>query len=574
MEWEPSDLPVRARATRTLTAQRDLLIYWSHVRNRAIRLTKQGLVRKRVMRSINECLLVPDAAVSVALTERDAVHLRFMRLILQELGLLIQEQGALHANSPAGQVPHFWRMSLVQRVTACLEAWRCMKGWSELSSLRLSSLELDLPGARHKLLQELRTLPVMEWLSAERFSNRLIAQAPPLLFAVQDHAQSRSGSPGAVATNNGRLGEIEAVFVAAALSGPLHWLGLIDVLADGERLLALRVNVSGAQALGLVPVDESQEPSQGQLIVQPNFRVFALGPVSDAVLAYLEIFAERVKADESAFEYVLLRERAYTAQRHGFSISQLAAFLEEESSFPVPSNVQRTLLEWERQQERIVVHRAVSLCEASEPQLLDQLWADGTIRLHMERRLAPTAALIRRGQTTALQEALLQHDILPTLSPADEPCTNRVQMMPDGELCPIRMGPDLLLEACLRCLAEERSGRYYITEEAVKAALLRGMGASEYLEQLSALHHGPMPPELRARIEAWAGGRTQAYLRQAILLELEDSSTTEDLLSEPEIAPLLSRFPEDPSGRLLLVHTDDRERLRRALAARGVELIS
>jgi hypothetical protein len=81
-----------------------------------------------------------------------------------------------------------------------------------------------------------------------------------------------------------------------------------------------------------------------------------------------------------------------------------------------------------------------------------------------------------------------------------------------------------------------------------------------------------LPAEFQSRIKAWGGYYGKAHLRQAILLEVKDASTADDLLSEPELAPLLSRFPGDPSGRLLLVQTDDRERLRLALAMRGVEL--
>jgi hypothetical protein len=150
-----------------------------------------------------------------------------------------------------------------------------------------------------------------------------------------------------------------------------------------------------------------------------------------------------------------------------------------------------------------VFHRSVSLLQAATPDLLEELWDDAGLQMHFQRRLTPTVALLRGGRWAAVQEALLKRHMLPASSQDGDPCAGRVQAMEDGELRPVHPGPDLLLEACLRRLAVERDVGFYVTEAAVTEALAGGMTVPEYLDRLSALHGGPVPPVLEARIKVW-----------------------------------------------------------------------
>jgi hypothetical protein len=102
--------------------------------------------------------------------------------------------------------------------------------------------------------------------------------------------------------------------------------------------------------------------------------------------------------------------------------------------------------------------------------------------------------------------------------------------------------------------------------------MARGLGVKDYLEQLKALHHGALPSALQMRIKAWGRYYGKASLQQAVLLEVNDPATADELMEDAELAPLLSRFAADPRGRLLLVHADDLERLHQLLEERGVEV--
>ena len=514
--WVPGDLPAGLEKTSAATAQRELFIYWSYVRDEPLLLTRAGTVRKRALGSINRQLLSPVPSLARAVSETDLARLFFMRLVLQELGVLIEQDNQVKAAGRPNVVPDFWRQSVGERTKASLEAWGGLQEWSELSSLSLSSFRLDLPGARRTLLEQLRMLPPGVWLSSERFLSRLSVIAPALLFHSRDYLDYETPyyqDSHHRTQQSHRLAEIQGAFAGRALSGPLHWLGVVDVSSDGDRLIAFRINASGARALdmesaGNVPADMklatgSEFSLEASLVVQPNFEILALGPVPEATLARLEMFAQRVKADRSAFGYLLSRETVYRGEQNGVPVQEIRAFLEQTCSVPVPQNVTRTLQEWGEQHERIVFHRNTPLCEAARPELLHRLWDDAALHTHLERRLTPTVAMVKKGRLAALQEALLRQDLLPVSSSARAGCAGRVQATSEGELRPVHEGPDLLLDGCLRRLAEERDGKFYITKGAVTQALAAGMSVSEYLDQVATLHHGPVPAALQRRVKAW-----------------------------------------------------------------------
>ena len=567
VDWGPGNPPGAAEEVSTMLAQRDLFIYWIYVRSHQIALTRKGLVPKRVLRLISEQLLIPDHLLASAADERRSPRLDFVRYLQQELALLVNKRGRLCCPSSSTHVPPFWEQPIEARTQVCLNAWTHMSSWDVLVRLDRPTIDFDLPHAREVLLQQLRLLQPGVWISSDRFLRRLTMVSPRLLFrARMEHDLGSSTTPG-----SRWLADMRATWVGGALSGPLHWLGVLDTLTDEGRLLAFRLNDSGARALGIIPIIHGQ-PVEAKIVVQPNFHIFALGPISEGKLAKLEMFADRVKADRSAFEYVLSRESLHRGRQIGLPTSAILTFLQQNSATAVPQNVLRTLQEWGEQLQRIVFHRDVTVCETAEPALLERLGEDTSLQSNLGRQLTSTITLAKQGHGSALLDALLQRGMLPARSPRNDPHTARVQATPEGELRPIHSGPDVQLRARLGQLAEERKGRFFLTETAVARALNRGMSVSQYLQQIVALHRGPLPVHLELRVKAWSHYYGEVSLKEVVLLEVKDASIAEELASDPELAPLLSRLKHDSRGRLLVVRLDDADKVRELLRKRGVEL--
>ncbi len=585
VEWGRGSLPAPVQNADIHSSQRDLFIYWSAALARPLPLTQAGLVRKRTLRHINDQLLVPDIALDGAHRETQASRLYFLRVLLQDLDLLAELDQHLQVSNTVGQIPQFWFGPPLQRAARALEAWKQIETWNELSGLGLASLDLDLFRARQVLLEQLATLPEGMWISAERFSSHLLLYVPSLLVGSRSLSAWTAvlqGDDEFVARHSDRLASIQAAFVGRAVSGPLHWLGIADISLDDDRLLAFRISKQGRQVLSLVTrvdstddvalPDDGQPSDEGRVVVQPSFHILALGPVPESSLAQLELFADRVKADRSAFEYVFSRETVYRGQQWGLAVEDILTALRQMSSVPIPANVERSLREWQQQYQRIVFHRRATLAHTSSEAQLDELWQDAAVRRHLERRLTPAVATVRAGHRSAFKDALFRRGVLAALSRHERACMARVEAAASGELKPIHHGPDLLLENCLEDLAEVEDGKYVVTQGAVIEAVQRGMTVSEYLQRLARVHRGPLPSELRARIKAWGHYYGKATLRTATLLEVRDAAVAQELLADPELQAFLSPFPADPRGRMLLVQSSDLKAVRQLLISRGVDL--
>jgi len=585
VEWGRGSLPAPVQEGDIALSQRDLFIYWSAALFRRLPLTQAGFVRKRALRQVNDQLLLPDPTLDGAQRESQSPRLYFLRLLLQDLDLLVQRNLHLEASLRSGPAARFWEETAQQRAARALEAWEEMETWNELSGLGLASLDLDLLRARRKLVEQLAALEVGLWISSERFSDRLLLAAPNLL--IEPHSLGpwaailRSDDEYAN-RHRRRIADIQATFLGRALSGPLHWLGIVDISLDDDRLLAFRVTEQGSKVLQTVSPNVQKEPPAssaspqaqdvGRVIVQPSLHVLALGPVPESVLAQLEVFADRVQADRSAFDYVLSRDTVYRGQQWGLSGENIIASLTDMSSVPIPENVQRSLRDWDRQYQRITVFRRVALLQTDSPEQLDELSGDMAVRRHLGHRLAPTVATIKAGHRTGLYDSLSDRGTLAAQSRPGTACIGQVRAEPSGELLRLYSGPDLILEKCLAELSEFKDSRHMITQESVTRALQRGMTLPQYLQRLARLNHGPLPAELQARIKAWGHYYGKATLLRATLLEVKDGATAEELLADPELASLLSRFAPDPSGRHLLVQSDDLDRVRQLLTERGVDL--
>src|SRR5205807_3827255 len=82
---------------------------------------------------------------------------------------------------------------------------------------------------------------------------------------------------------------VEGGFIRAIVVGPLHWLGLLDVKEDvNDHTFCLAPGIFQVSAKD-PPIVE--DVAWGRLIIQPNFELVALAPVSEALLIKLDRFA-------------------------------------------------------------------------------------------------------------------------------------------------------------------------------------------------------------------------------------------------------------------------------------------
>lgn len=567
--------------------QRNLFLLWSYVHHNQIVLTSRGWVPKRHWSRLCQDLWGTAKGTLQARNEGETGSLHFLRLLMEEMGLL-ERSGQVLQTTPGSR--DFLALSLQARAGRAYRAWLRTSAWDELSRIpelsigearkgdgRLASI---VRSGRQYITGLLRHRPPERWLSVSELIEQARAVNYEFLFPrYRNHPglhNSHRGHSNALSwelpLHDATAGWdfIEARFISRVLQEPLHWMGILSLGWENDRLIAFRISPLGAQILGITPPQPESVPKR-RLIVQPDFEIFALDPVSDYTLSILDEFAERVNSDR-AFEYRLTQESVYQAQQRGMKIKEIVAFLDRESSTPVPQNVKLSLQEWGRYHERIVFMPGVALCQAADPALVDGLVQDREISTLLGQRVSATAVLVRRDRDNLqrLRRALQERGILPTVTTTDPQVPPALTVHADGSIRFTHPVPDIHLLHRLRPFTEQDGSRLLLTEQAVSQAAASGWTAKEIIQLLSSAQKGPLPPDVVSKIKVWGKHYGKASLQAVTLLRLDSREVLEELLDDPLVGPLIEPF--SLAQGIAIVREEDVEVLCSALRAKGVEL--
>src|SRR5205807_7742332 len=318
-------------------------------------------------------------------------------------------------------------LPLVERARRCYHLYLDTPLWNEMLYLsevnvRPGPVPLDpaheeVVRARQAVVERLRYEQTGVWRDLAAFIAHTKLYVPYLLFPRQFGPRAERYSYGSNPygwdfrlrrgwlTHREGWHVIEGGFIRAVVSGPLHWLGLVELDRE-ENSSAFRLSPGAGTLISTAPLETSQE-TWGRLIVQPNFELMALAPISEALLVKLDRFADRVRLEHIA-QYRLTKSSVTRAIPTGLHAQEIQEILEQASGGEIPQNVSYSLAEWERQARRIELWPNATLLEVDDEALLDALCADGETRTLFQRRLAPKIAAVSPRQLTAVQELLWQ----------------------------------------------------------------------------------------------------------------------------------------------------------------------
>ena len=543
---------------------RDLYLYWDFVRRRPIKLLNAGYVGKRDLKALNAVLLQPDQGLSNAKNETETPKLHLLRLLLENLNLLEVQRFTLRpSNSDARKIPTFWTQSTPEQVRDVLHTWMPLTDYNfqELGH-KARQYNPDYAQGRRNIIVALKKYARKDWTHQDLFLEELQDHNKDFLFS--SHSQVESSRKGYYSSYIGghyfygsrsdllqTFEKLETKFINYLLQNILHALGIVD-LAYGpgaEEKPAFKLTALGKTVLGVdaAPTDKQKKPpaaDTGKVILQPNFHLLAMGPVSLSTLAWLDLFAERQRADIGAFEYQITRDSVYRAQQLEMSADSIMQWLKQATGQALPQNVQRTLQEWGAHHQRIVFRSGVSLLQAANANLLEDLLETYQTGRYLNRALTPEVALIKKGKDNALVSALIDRDILPAVS-GDQPqsADHSVHIEADGTITPVHAVPSLHLRGRLARLAEEKNdGRWQLTPASARKSGGSKVKVLKMLDELKRLNRGDLPDTVLTQVKAWGGYYGNAALETLTLIEFRDPEIMAELMQRPDLKGLLTPF--------------------------------
>jgi hypothetical protein len=246
------------------------------------------------------------------------------------------------------------------------------------------------------------------WWSIESFIARIKELNPDLLRVAGDYQSwfIKEKDSSRYLQGFQHWDQVEGRLLRYLLTGPLHWLGFLDVGMpdEGAQPLAFRIS-RFAEALfkdqepGLPArqVEEVQINSKGQIRMTPG--------VPHRTRYQIARFCRWEPIKVESYRYLITPNSLIRAEDQGLRVAHLLSLLENHAE-AIPPNILSALSRWDKQGDQARIGTGTVL-RLGSPKILKALKETRADRFILEQ-LGPTTVLIRAGSEEKISQALVE----------------------------------------------------------------------------------------------------------------------------------------------------------------------
>jgi len=301
----------------------------------------------------------------------------------------------------------------LDQLRVLFEAWRTDPTWNDVQrSNRLHiekvvSLRSDGQAARQTLLTVLRAAVPGAWHTFESLFARVKAQSPDFLRTDFDTDYIREAATGEYLRGFANWDRVEGALLQSVLTGPLLWLGLIEIDPDATMF---SLTPRGAKLLGL---------AQEAVEVTESDRVFAVR--ADATIHIssarrydrfqLARIADLIAVVNEEYRYRLTPPSLTRANSQKISTEKVLDFLAQAADHDLPPTLTKAIQRWASKGTEVKVQRAV-IVQVKDAAILKRLQESPKTRGITIEVLGPTAARINEKDWPKLVSILAEAGVL------------------------------------------------------------------------------------------------------------------------------------------------------------------
>jgi hypothetical protein len=348
------------------------------------------------------------------LRDRDSIRLDLLMHLAAQLSLVKPDTIPLR---PDPQTATVWlQSSTLQQQRALFEGWRDSAIWNDL--WRVPTLRCEDTGSwrndplavRRTALDLLAKLEPGAWHRVEDWVAAIHETSPDFQRPGGDYATWYIRD---VATNQYLKGfeswdQVEGALLRFILTGPLYWLGLVDVAVEGTVFCVTEpghwaLGIGHAPTLDKGTIFVVQADGQVQVSASRRYDRFQLARVAEWV------------ASGETYTYRITPSSLERAKAQRITPERIIEFLQRTSESPVPESLAGALRRWGTRGTEAWAQQAVVL-RVARPELLDQLTELPRMRKYIRETVSSTMALVALRDWPELLNALLEMGILPELA--------------------------------------------------------------------------------------------------------------------------------------------------------------
>ena len=198
---------------------------------------------------------------------------------------------------------------------------------------------------------------------------------------------------------------VEGSLIEFYLTGPMHWLGLVDIGEDVARLTAY-----GRAFLEFSDWPQPQEPPQA-IAVNADGTLLASRRVNRFERFQLSRFANWLRSGDP-YVYRLTAESIQRGAAQGIKAEHIGAFIERQlEGKPLPIALVKLLRDTRESDRESVSFESLIVLRATSEEALDRIFAMPIFRRHLGARLGPMACVVRDDQWDDLRAKLSEQGL-------------------------------------------------------------------------------------------------------------------------------------------------------------------
>jgi len=197
---------------------------------------------------------------------------------------------------------------------------------------------------------------------------------------------------------------VEGALIRFYLTGPMHWLGLIDLASSDEQSppKAFRLSSQASELLLGAPAPAAREENEAMNVLS-NGAILVSRFTPRLARYQIARFGLWTKETDEAYTYLLTPTSLQAAYEQGLKISHLMTLLEKHAA-QIPPNLSEALHQWEENGRQAQIEPAVIL-KVENPKMLQALRQSPASRFIGEP-LGPTSAIINPDAIEKITDAL------------------------------------------------------------------------------------------------------------------------------------------------------------------------
>ena len=334
--------------------------------------------------------------------------------ILQEMSVI---EGPPWTPNPE-RTRSFIGASRSQAVRDLLLAWKDSVTWNDLAGLphivcNTDTWPNDAGLSRQGVLDLLQSLKPGVWWDLNDFVEEIRQTHPAFQRPGGDfdswYLQDQSGN---FLHGIENWNWVDGALIRYVITGPLHWLGALDLGQDSQSTSISSFRLTPVSALLYDPKApvHVEEPEKA-IIIHTDGRIIVPRGVNGAVRYQIARFSHWVSVEDEKYEYRLTPSTLQRASEQGLSHQHIRAVLEKTCESPLPPPVDLALTRWAERGTEARIQRFWVL-RVQSPDVLEILRSKKSTNRYFKEILSPTAAIVHPSDWQKLQAAAARLGLL------------------------------------------------------------------------------------------------------------------------------------------------------------------